>query len=77
MQMEQGQVLPIAYASRKLVCECKYATEEKECLAMVWDVQKITTVFVWTRVHFRNGPQSFSVFEQLYGHKPKAYALGS
>ena len=41
MQMEQGQILPIAYANRKLMeCECKYATLVKECLAIVWAIQK-------------------------------------
>ena len=41
LQEENGQKLPVAYASRKLLQrEQAYATVEKECLALVWGIMK-------------------------------------
>ena len=41
MQDHDGKLFPVSYASRKLSPrECKYSTIERECLAIVWAIQK-------------------------------------
>ena len=41
VQEEEGMKMPVAYASKKLVKgELKLSTVEKECLALIWGIQK-------------------------------------
>lgn len=44
MQEHDGMKFPVYYASRKLLDrEVNYAVIEKECLALVWGIQKFQT----------------------------------
>ena len=41
LQEENGEKFPIAYASKKLSkCQSRYSVMEKECLAIIWAVQR-------------------------------------
>ena len=47
LQEEDGCLHPVAFASKKLLQrECNYSTIERECLAIVWAVQKFLR-FLW------------------------------
>ena len=62
MQEHDGEDFPVAYGSRKLLPrECRYATIEKECLAIVWAIRKFE--------YYRYG----RVFEVHTDHKPLTY----
>ena len=62
MQEHDGEDFPVAYGSRKLLPrECRYATIEKECLAIVWAIRKFE-YYLYGRV-----------FEVHTDHKPLTY----
>lgn len=49
MQTENGETLPVAYASRRLSdAEKKYTVTEKECIGVVWSTQHFRQ-FLWGR----------------------------
>ena len=55
MQEHEGMKFPISYASRKLLSrEIRYSVIEKECLALVWRIQKFENIIVWPRISARN-----------------------
>ena len=50
LQEFSGTNFPVAYASKKLnSCQKKYSTIEKECLAIIWAVQKFQTYLYGTK----------------------------
>jgi hypothetical protein len=71
MQEGENQILhPIVYMSKKLdKCQKNYSTIEKECLALVWAVQKFQVYFGSDPVKIYTD-QSFSVYQQSKNHQP-------
>ena len=54
LQEENGKKVLVAYASRKLKqSKRSYAVIEKECLALVWAVQKFRDISMECRLLFR------------------------
>ena len=65
MQAEEGKKSPIAYASRKLKpSEKSYAVIEKECLALVWAVQKFHRYLYGTAFTIETDHQPLSYFNK-------------
>ena len=61
LQEEEGKKSPVAYASRKFKTSKKaYAVIEKECLALVWGIQKFNRYFYCTAFTIETGHQSLS-----------------
>ncbi len=52
LQERDGQLHPICFVSRKLLPrERNYPVIERECLAIVWSVQKLQRYLLWGRFH--------------------------
>ena len=67
---EHERKFPIAYASRKLSDrERGYSVIEKECLAIVWAVRKVSGLLVWQEFCLGNGSSAIGVPQSLEGVK--------
>ena len=78
LQDEEGKKSPIAYASRKLKpSEKSYAVVEKECLALVWAVQKFHSYLYGTEITMETDHQPLSYFNKakLTNSGPMRWAL--
>jgi phospholipid-translocating ATPase len=65
LQEEEGCRYPVAFASRKLLPrECNYATIEKECLAVVWGVQKFQTYLYGSQFILETDHQPLQYLQQ-------------
>ena len=65
LQEEEGCRYPIAFASRKLLPrECNYATIEKECLAVVWGIQKFQTYLYGSQFILETDHQPLQYLQQ-------------
>ena len=48
LQHRDGQIFPVAYASRKLLDrERRYCVMDRECLGIVWGIKKFASVPIW------------------------------
>ena len=65
LQEHNGVLFPVRYASRKLASrEKKYSTMEKECLAIVWSVQKFRLYLYGNRFRLQTDHHPLSYLDQ-------------
>ena len=65
LQEESGVKHPVAFASRKLLTrESHYSTIEKECLAIVWAIQKYENFFYGKEFIFGDGSSTLAVLRE-------------
>ena len=66
LQYHDGSALPVAYASQKLLeREIRYSTVERECLGIVWGVQRFKYYLLGKKIHSRDGPSTPQIFRRI------------
>jgi hypothetical protein len=72
LQDHEGTLFPVAYASKKLLPrEVRYATVERECLAIIWGVKKFQVYLYGREFTLQTDQKSLSYLKEAKELNPR------